>query len=252
MDRLMKGFVLIMATVLLSSCHTYRREMATGPGLAINNTYTDPAYNHSQVTNVLLLPLENTYGAPEFELHRQKITTSLVRNFGKFGYFNLHFDPQYSLTAGHIVDVNSGLVDRIKLGEVGQMYNVQAVLQMTVDEFRPYPPLRMKVKALLIDANSGEKIWAFDHAFDTDDREAVNALRLWWNGRVAGGDVRNHFEASRVRPTVFTNFVFYTMARSYGFSRHRAIEVVNEEKAAAEVDPGAKPLPKRHVTDREI
>jgi hypothetical protein len=211
-------------------CTRYAKEVPTGAPMRVDNVYANPYYDHSKLLNVLILPVDNFMERDELEFHRSQLTTAILRNWGKFNYFNVQFDPHYMETAGRIVDVDTGRLDRSKLGEVGRTYGAHAVLQISIDEFRPFPPMRMKVKAVLLDANTGERAWSFDHTFDSDDAEVVNALRYWWNTRMAGGDPRNRFEVSRVRPSVFANFVFYTMARSYGEKRVRNVEVIAEEK----------------------
>ncbi len=202
--------------------------------MAMDNVYADPSFDHSEIHNVLLLPITNFMEHDSIEFHRDQLTTSLIRNFGKFNYFNVFYDRHFSSTSGPVIDLDSSRIDRMKLGEVGLTYKADALLQVSIDEFHPYPPMRMKVKAALYDTNTGERFWAFDHVFDTDDAEVVNSMRLWWNSRIAGGDVRNRFEVGRVRPTVFSNFVFFTLATSYGDARLVNFEVVQEmEKEAA-------------------
>ncbi len=219
---------LFLFCLALSGCAKVQREIPTGEPMAVNNVYANPGYDHSDIRNVLLMPLDNFMEHDSVEFHRDMLTTSLVRNFGKFNYFNIFYDRHFAATSGRVIDLDTGTLDRMKLGEVGITYHAEGVLQVSVDEFHPYPPMRLKLKAYLYDSNSGDRVWAFDHVFDTDDAEVVNAMRYWWNTRIAGGDVRNHFEVGRIRPTLFANFVFYTLANSYGEARLNNFEVVQE------------------------
>lgn len=227
----MQRFLSVLVLLAVASCARVHREIPTGTAMAVDNVYADPSFDHSSVQNVLLLPLDNFMEVDSVEFHRDHLTSSLIRNFGKFNYFNVFFDRHFESTSGRVIDLDTGRLDRMQLGEVGLTYNAQGLLQVSIDEFHPYPPMRMKVKASLYNADTGKRVWSFDHTFDADDAEVVNAMRLWWNSRIAGGDVRNRFEVGRIRPTVFSNFVFYTMARSYGDARIRNYEVVEEERA---------------------
>jgi TolB-like protein len=226
----------LLLGLCLTGCHPVGREIPTGDAIAINNVFADPSFKHSEIQNVLLLPIDNFMELDTIEFHRNTLTTSVLRNFGKFNYFNVFYDRHFAATSGRIIDLDAARLDRTQLGEVGVTYGVQALLQLSIDEFQAYPPMRMKVKATLYNANTGERFWAFDHVFDTDDAEVVNSMRLWWNGRIAGGDIKNRFEVSRVRPTLFANYVFYTMAQSYGDARMTNLHVVEElrEKAKKE------------------
>jgi hypothetical protein len=224
---------LLLASLLLSGCHRVQREVPTGIPMAIDNVFAEPGYDHAKVRNVLLLPLDNFMEHDTVEFHRNELTNSLLRNFGKFNYFNIFYDRNFSSTSDRVIDLDTNRLDRMKLGEIGLTYQSQALLQVSIDELQVHPPMRMKVKATLYDTNSGKRIWAFDHVFDTDDAEVVNKMRLWWNGRIAGGDIKNRFEVARVRPSIFTNFVFYTMANSYGAARLSNYQVVQELKEEA-------------------
>jgi hypothetical protein len=176
-------------------------------------------YPHKRALNCLILPIANPLASRDVELHRQHLVDSALSNFGKFGYFNLQYDPAFFETSGPVIDLNTGFVDRAKLGALGVEYNADAVLQVAVTEFRPYPPMRMQVKAILVDTNTGERLWHFDHVFDTDDTDVVNLMRVWWNDRMAGGNPENRFDFDRLRPSVLASFVFYTMAQTYGDMR---------------------------------
>lgn len=210
---------MLLCALLFSSCASHLRETTTGCYLRTSNTYAHPSYPHGKVLNVLLLPVDNPLGSEYVELHREALVQAAVRNWGKFNYFNVQFDPHFHERAGRIVDVNTGFVDRAKLGIIGQDYNVDAILQVSVGEFRPYPPLRMQAKAIMLDANTGERLWAFDHTFDTEDSDVMNLMRIWWNDRIAGGKDCNRFKGDCQRPSVLSAFVFYAMAQCYGDMR---------------------------------
>lgn len=230
--RLSLGLLCFLSLIVLTSCGSYRREQVTGHPIAIDNAYADPSYDHSRIVNVLVLPVDNPLGEIEFDRHSENLLLAMLRNWGKFNYFNIQYDPEYPSVAGRLVDLDTGFIDRVKLGEVGRRYGAQAVLKISVMDYRPFSPMRMKVKGWLVDCELGTRIWAFDHVFDADDADVVNGLRLWWNRRMAGGDVQTRFSVSKLRPSVFANFVFHTMAYSYERSRILNAEAVADESAA--------------------
>lgn len=230
------GLCLIVGLLSLTACGTYRVEQPTGEPLAIDNAYADPSYNHTKVVNVLILPVDNPTESYDLDRHAEDVVLAIQRNFGKFNYFNVHFDPYHYDNAGRLIDLDTGRIDRVKLGEIGAQYGVQAVLKVSISEYRPYPPMRIKVKSWLVDTETGQRIWAFDHVFDADDANVVNALRCWWNKRMAGGDEQTRFRVSKIRPSVFSNFVFYTMANSYERSRILNVRAVQQQEWAEKVE----------------
>lgn len=217
--------------VVLVGCSHPQTQRLTGYPMVIDNVYSNPSYDHSCILNVLVLPMDNPLESSEVALHYENLLMALIRNLGKFNYFNVHTDPYFDERSGPIVNLDTGYVDRVKLGEVGRYYNSQAVLKLSITDFQAYPPMRMKVKALLLDADTGERIWAFDHTFDMDDASVVNGLRSWYNERMAGADEKSRFEVSSIRPSVFSNFIFYTLARSYERARVKNMRAIAELKS---------------------
>ena len=105
--------------------------------------------------------------------------------------------------------------------------------------------MHITVRASLFDANRGDRIWSIDQVFDASDANVFNAIRLWWNDRKAGGtEIR--FEDRIVESTLFLDYVFYSVAESYGRSRIGTIQVEAEyEKPLAQ----KKPLPKSVIKE---
>ena len=239
-EAVMTRFLHLAAIVLvglgLSGCSGKSLEKPTGCPISVDNVYSNPGYRHSGLLNVLLLPLDNPMCIENFDMHHEEMVLAILRSFGKEHYFNLHHDPHFDETACNVIDMETGMYDRVKLGAIGEEYNSQAVLKVSVNDFRAYPPMRMKVKAVLIDTSTAERIWAFDHVFDADDANVINAMKLWWNSDIAGGDTnRNRFSLATVRPSFFSKFVFHSMARSYDVARvenvHRIRQLERQQAA---------------------
>lgn len=216
---------------LFTSCQPYKKQIPTGPGKQVQNVYSNPNIDHSKILNVLLLPIGNPLEARQISAQEREIVLNVLRNFGKFHYFNLQTIDKNKVEADEIINLETGNIDRFKVGELGKSYHAQAILKISLQELRTFMPLRMKIKAALIDSESGERIWAVDDVFDTEDANVVNAMRIWWNTRIAGGDSIEHFEASMVSPGFFMNFVLFELARSYAEMRIENVKAIAVEKA---------------------
>lgn len=227
-QRLKSCLSVFFLFVTLASCRPYEKEVPTGSPLTPENVYSNVAYDHSQVVNVLMLPIENTYGNPSVSELYEELGSSLLLNFSKFHYFNL-FKEKELTTRDTIIDLGSSQVDRFKMGALAKANNAQAVLKVEISDFQPYYPMVMRVRGLLLDAFTGERIWEFSQVFDSDDAEVINAMRYWWNARMAGGDRSNRFDLSKLRPKFFMNYVFYTMADSYGSSRVANVQALKKQ-----------------------
>jgi hypothetical protein len=242
--QVLSALVLLMGLI---ACHPYEKQVPTGSPISIQNVYANPSYDHGRILNVLVLPIDNPLNNTEVFRHQHDLAEGILRNFGKFHYFNLQYQEEAPIGLKQAVDLNTGRIDRLKIGTLGKEYNSQAVLQICITEYRPFAPMRMNVKAVLIDTNTGEKIWAADQVFDADDAVIVNGMRYWWNERKAGGDDQNRFSASSLYPTFFNDFIFYSLAESYQLARisnalalqkqqefEEKQKVEQEKKAAAE------------------
>lgn len=216
--------------LLLSSCHPYKKQIPTGPAKRVENAYSNPSFDHSKVMNVILLPVGNPLEMRQITAQDREIILNVLRNFGKFHYFNLQTVDRKQVDDGEVVNLETGEVDRFKLGELGKRYHAQAALKISLQELRTFTPLMTKIKAALIDTETGERIWAVDDVFDAEDANVVNAMRVWWNSRIAGGGTEERFEANMISPGFFMNFVLYEVARSYAEMRIENVQAVAEEK----------------------
>lgn len=237
-SKFRKGFSFIaflFVALGMVSCRTYKKQIPTGSAFRTENVYVSLSYDHSKILNVFLLPLENPYEDPDLEVQRSDLSTSLLRNFAKFHYFHINCDKSFSLeNRQKIVDLETGKIDAFKVGALGREYNAQAIMKVSISEYRPYFPMRMNIRALLLDSLTGERIWAFDEIFDSDDAEVVNGMRYWWNSRIAGGDETNRFSLSKLRPSFFMNYIFYTMADSYARTRVKNVKAIERLKVLEE------------------
>ena len=200
--------------LVLSSCHPYTKEVPTGKPLSVDNVYVDPSYDIAGITNVFLLPIDNSMEERSVQEYMPRFSSSILRSFGKYNYFNLQMDKKYRLQAGEVINLNTGRVERVKLGALGQSYNADAILQVAISEFRAFIPMHLHLKAALLDANTGQRIWTFDHVFDTGNANTTNAMRLWWNSNRAGNQSWQRFNLEKGQPSFFLDFAFGSMAKS--------------------------------------
>lgn len=227
---------LFLAWILLgiTACNPYSKEIPTGRPLKIDNVYTNPSYDYTQLVNVLLLPIGNPLENTSVQSHKQTLVNEIIRNFSKFHYFNIQYDTKNNIVPGSIVNLSTDSVNKAALGALGEKYHAQGILKIDVVELQVFAPMRIHVKASLLDSNKGDLLWAIDQVFDADDAEVMNGLRMWWNTRMAGGDDYNRFEIKKITPSFFLNYVFYSVADSFGRSRVKNVLAIDLEKTIQE------------------
>ncbi|MDF2550143.1 MAG: hypothetical protein K0S07_1210 [Chlamydiales bacterium] len=213
----------LLAAFALTGCHPCPKALLhhQKQDLYVASSYTNFQYPIQNLKNVLLLPIDNPLQDPAIEMHREEISLSLLRNFSKKHLFNLQFDAKLAIPKGPVVNLDTHAVDRFQLGAIGENYHADAALQVSIIDYLPYAPMRMKVKAMLVDTKTSETIWAFDHVFDTDQSATLLLLEDWWKSEMKKGDRRNHFDLATVRPSLFASFVFDCVAKSFFYGHEQ-------------------------------
>ncbi|MBN4067388.1 hypothetical protein JYU14_04825 [Simkania negevensis] len=227
--RAITSTLFIAISLLLCCCNPYKKEIPTGTPYTATNVYANPQYNFAQLHNLLILPIDNALREPLVEEYESRIVASILRNFGKFNYFNVQYDKDLNVLAP-IIDLDTDRIDKLKLGIIGKEHNAQGALQVSVSDLRTFPPMRAHVKAAIVDVNTGEKVWVFDQVYDMENANVINGMRVWWNALMAGGDPSSRFQVMMMQPSFFTNFVFYNMARSYEAAQLDNSRAIAQEK----------------------
>ncbi|SCA58498.1 hypothetical protein AB751O23_AD_00140 [Chlamydiales bacterium SCGC AB-751-O23] len=216
----------------LCSCNVYKKEIPTGSPYKLSNVYASPSYDHSQVVKTVLMPIHNPNQDEGVSRYEKELISSALKNFGKFNYFHMQYDASAAsrMSDEGTIDLQTGEYHRMKLGELGREYHAQSILKVSVSEFRPFFPMFIKIKSSLVDTQTGEAIWVFDHVFDISDADVINGMKVWWNSTKAGGDKFLKFNSAVNRPSAFLDFVFYSIAKSYGDIRVRNLEAIQKQK----------------------
>lgn len=238
---------------VLSACHPFKKEIPTGSPFKLDNVYASPTYDHGKIVKALMLPIDNPRADDGVVRYEKEFISASLKNFGKFNYFFLQYDQDFSkiAQANDAIDVKTGKFHRMKLGEIAREYQAQALIKVSVSEFRPFFPMFIKVKASMIDVQTGEVVWVIDQVFDASDADIVNGMRMWWNSTKAGGNDSLRFNSALNRPSAFLDYVFYSLAKSYGDVRARNLEAIDSEqrnasKNRAELSNIQQPSKKTH------
>lgn len=232
LNRLIAVCFIILLSLSLGSCNRYSKEIPTGSPFSASNVYANPEYNHTKLLKAVLMPIHNPNHDEGVVRYEKEFVSAALKNFGKFNYFHMQYDAQAvsRLDDDSMIDLETGQFHRMKLGEVGREYHAQGILKISIAEFRPFFPMFIKIKSSLVDTQTGETIWVFDHVYDVSDANVVNGMKVWWNTNKAGGSKFLKFNSALNRPSAFLDYVFYSMARSYGDIRVRNLEAIEKQR----------------------
>lgn len=108
-----------------------------------------------------------------------------------------------------------GRIDPHAILEVARRHNLDAVLQTTVLERRPYPPQRFSVEAELVSCETGLPIWSASLRLDGASQRTQSVLRAWHADERrtdAGGE---SWDLYLISPLRFAEFAAAQLALAY-------------------------------------
>lgn len=220
----MNKLTALLPLLLLSACAVSEKEVATGPGLEVRNLYSNAAFDYRQIKNVLLLPIDNPMQDKQVALYEESLVRSVIRSFSQEGFFNLNYDRSISKLQHPILDLDTSQMDHLRAGELGRQRNADALLQISVVELRSFLPMRLHVKAALVETQTAQRIWSFDQVFDAAESSVVNGMREWYNSHRAGGREGTDFQMALGQPTEFMNYAFSTLTKSLEAEREASLK----------------------------
>ncbi len=182
---------------LLSAC-------ASAPAPQLVNYYR----SHDTVERprrILVLPLrpdgQTTPAAVD------EIQTTMLSELTKLGLYDL-----VTIPPSEVPPIESEAIRRRgtfaleELVALTRRYRADGVLVGSVTDYRPYPPLRLGVRAELISTTTGVVRWSADALFDANDRDTRRSLEAYHQRNVASTDSLLAWEVLLVSMDRFTRF----------------------------------------------
>ncbi|MBN1916615.1 MAG: hypothetical protein JW889_01795 [Verrucomicrobia bacterium] len=170
--------VLIGAAVLQGGCSERARNRAVlhfEPQHAITNWSRDTRFEQLGIRRVAVMPFidRSRYAAASTQLTESFV--SELRKARRFDVTESRVDePLAQLTAAR------GSFDAVKVRLLGETLNVDAVVVGEITEYRPYRPLAIGLRIVMVDTRSGRVVWTVDEMFDTDELAVANLARAYY------------------------------------------------------------------------
>ena len=157
-----------------------------------------------QPKRLLVLPFLDVGGPGDAPAVQQVFGSELM----KIGLYDLISIPEDELTRLEGRDVRiRGTFALEDLVELSEQYGADAVLIGTVTDHRPYPPLRLGLRAEMISTRTGMVLWSADALFDTNDRGTRHSLESYHGAKIAATDSLLDWEVLLVSMDRVTRFV---------------------------------------------
>jgi len=93
-------------------------------------------------------------------------------------------------------------------------YRCDAILLGTIQEFQPYPRMRMSMRLQLLDLRKGKLLWGIDHVWDTTDQATEYRIRSYFSGHETNQFAPIEWHLATVSPRAFEKFVAYEIAQT--------------------------------------
>ncbi len=137
--------------------------------------YLKPGLTVSHVSSIAVLPFDNISGHPDAD---KKIVNLLLTELVRTGLFQMAEMGEVEKSLRSLRIRTTAEIDSSKLQELREQLNVQAIIIGSVDEYdllqeggRSIPVVA--VSARMLDARTGDILWAVSHTHDGDDWETV-------------------------------------------------------------------------------
>jgi TolB-like protein len=173
--------------------------------------YINPRANFATVGRVVLLELDNLSSRQELS---GIVTQTLADGVNKRHVFSvqtaMRSDPIWQTLR----------LDNIKaqafedLAAVRQTLGIDGIMFGTIQRYQPFPHLQMSINLKLIDARSGQLLWAFEDVWDSSDKVVENRMRTFFDQQMRSGYEPMDWQIMLASPRAFERFVVYEIAQT--------------------------------------
>ncbi|MCB1194553.1 hypothetical protein KDK77_00065 [bacterium] len=176
---MLKIIVAICVMLLLEGCKTVQTyyEM-TDTTYVSSNYYINPHLENIMVKRVLFAPLKNE------TLYREEVE-ALEKTFAEQWSAIHRFEviPAMGEVRKNLQEValrDKGRFYKLLLYDIGERYNIDAIIFTTITSFFPYEPCKLGVNAQMIHTRSGDVLWAIDEQYDGNQRDVGNLAKEYY------------------------------------------------------------------------
>jgi hypothetical protein len=161
----------------------------------------------------------------------KQLADAFVLELRKARAFDVTAYP-YDEPLAHLASTR-GSFDAVETRMLGETLNVDAILIGEIVEYRPYRPLAIGLRILMIDTRSGRVVWTVDETLDTDELAVANLARAYYYDVI---DPR----ASEYRvERVLRSMALFSRCVCYHFIRTLDRPITAPPRAAREAGAGA-------------
>lgn len=108
-----------------------------------------------------------------------------------------------------------GRIEPEAILEIARRHNLDAVMQVTVLERRPYPPQRLSLEAELVSCETGLPIWAASLRLDGASQRTQQALYAWHQSERSSDTAGEAWDLYLLSPVRFAEFAAAQLALAY-------------------------------------
>jgi hypothetical protein len=184
-----RSLVVFGLLLMISGCRTHREQPVLGPFHEIGNYYAVTHPLPIDIRRVAMIPMTSAEHNLASREGRAALQPVLFGEFAKSRLFetvlvNPHqmeewtgrkaWSPEEKLPADFLVRIREETA-------------CDAILFSQLSYYRPYPPLAVGWRLLMIRAHDGLVLWAFDEVFDGGEPPVINSARRYAieNGRTS-------------------------------------------------------------------
>ena len=193
----------MVAATLAAGCHRETARAKVG-------AFVDSQGILSRVHSVAFMPLRNE---TNYLAVVDAATASVFQAVQARQLFHIEVVPAADPAAADPTPAGGRRVFTLKeLARLRQAFGCDAILVGAVNQFHPYPQMRMGIYLRLIDLRDGSVLWAVDHIWDATDQETQERMECYFSKERGEGYDPLQWRVTTVSPAAFRQFVAYEVA----------------------------------------
>ncbi len=178
-----KIIILALMIPFLSGCIVAREVMkgyyqVTDEAFVPTNYFVHPEIDRFKIRRVLVAPFKNE---TQYSKVDQTIEPIFNTEFARIKMFEIL--PSLGGMRTELKDMNlreKGTFYKLRLYDVGERYNVDAVIFITITDYFPYEPCRIGISAQMIHTYSGVVVWALSETYDSNLRDVESLAKQYY------------------------------------------------------------------------
>ena len=173
------GIFFMCLLPVLAGCQSVKTYYEiTDPTYVSANYYVHPEFDQMSIRRVLFAPIRNETTYFEETLG---LDDAFMKQWSAIHRFELLPAMGGLRDSLQNIDLRGrGRFYKLRLFDIGERFNIDAIIFTTLTSYFPYEPCQLGINAQMIHTRTGDIVWAVDEHYDGNQREVANLAKEYY------------------------------------------------------------------------